>query len=296
MEMDKRMHEDCLAVENQLDRLLPAGEPLCNEVVQAMRYSLLGGGKRIRAILVLEFCRLCGGNPEWGMPFACAIEMIHAYSLIHDDLPCMDNDDMRRGKPSCHVAFGESTALLAGDALLTSAFETALSPWAQSLIGSDACCEGAHLLARCAGNQGMVGGQIIDLASEGHAVSWQVLEQNYLRKTGALLQAAAALGCIAAKGNAEQKHAALEYGKNVGLAFQIVDDILDQVGDPALLGKPVGSDVQQHKSTYVSLFGLQAAREKAAELANQAKAQLATFSGDCDFLVQLTDYLLVRQS
>ncbi len=296
MEMTRQIREDCAAVEAWLDKLLPPGEPLCQEVVQAMRYSLLGGGKRVRAILALEFCRLCGAETERAMPFACAVEMIHAYSLIHDDLPCMDDDDLRRGKPSCHIAFGEATALLAGDALLTSAFETAASPWAQSLLGNQICCRGIHLLSRCAGNQGMVGGQIIDLASEGHRVSWQVLEQNYKRKTGALLQAAAGLGCLAGGATQAQEQAAADFALNLGLAFQIVDDILDEVGDPALLGKPVGSDVQQHKSTYVTLFGLQAAREQAAQLAQRAKEQLAAFPGDRSFLEQLTDDLLVRQS
>ena len=238
-----------------------------------MAYSLLAGGKRIRPLLTLAFARLCGLEAEKAMPFACAVEMIHTYSLIHDDLPCMDDDELRRGKPTNHVVYGEATALLAGDALLTLAFS---------------CLAGADLpaarirravaeLAREAGAAGMVGGQSIDLASEGKQVDIDTLIQMDLGKTAALIKAACVLGCIAAGASEEQEEQAREFAVYVGLAFQIQDDVLDVLGDAKALGKNTGMDEKRKKSTYVSLLSLEKARQQVQELTEKAVECLAPF-------------------
>lgn len=258
-------------------------------VFQAMRYSLLDAGKRLRAALVLEFGRMSDADPEGAMSLACAVEMVHAYSLIHDDLPCMDNDDFRRGKPSCHKAFGEANALLAGDGLLTLAFETAAS----ANLPESARLEAVRILSQAAGVAGMIGGQVIDLESEGRQISTELLDTLYALKTGALLRAAAALGCIA--GNAPQAiHSAADaYATAYGLAFQITDDILDVVGDAEKLGKPVGSDGENRKTTYVTLFGIDGARQRAAEQIQRAMRSVEQLP-DNGFLLWLAELVLTR--
>ena len=258
-------------------------------VFQAMRYSLLDAGKRLRAALVLEFGRMSDADPEGAMSLACAVEMVHAYSLIHDDLPCMDNDDFRRGKPSCHKAFGEANALLAGDGLLTLAFETAAS----AKLPESARLEAVRILSQAAGVAGMIGGQVIDLESEGRQISAELLDSLYALKTGALLRAAAALGCIA--GNAPQAiHSAADaYATAYGLAFQITDDILDVVGDAEKLGKPVGSDGENRKTTYVTLFGIDGARQRAAEQIQKAMRSAEQLP-DNGFLLWLAELVLTR--
>lgn len=282
-------------IESMLDRLLPIQGELYADVIAAMRYSLLNGGKRIRPVLLLEFCRLCGGSTEAALPYACALEMIHTYSLIHDDLPCMDDDGMRRGKPSCHKAFGEATALLAGDALLTLAFETAAAPENGKLAGPERALSAAWELARAAGIHGMVGGQQIDLISEGRAVPLDTLELMDSCKTGALIRAAARVGCLLGGGSREQLLAAEQYAGALGLAFQIVDDILDVTGTEEELGKPVKSDAGRDKSTYVSLLGLAEARQEAARLTQKAVSALEPFGPEADNLRQLAEELSVRQ-
>ena len=259
------------------------------QTAEAMAYSLEAGGKRLRPMLALEFCRLAGGEPEKAMPFACAVEMIHTYSLIHDDLPCMDNDDMRRGKPSCHKAFGEATALLAGDALLTKAFEML----SKAELPPERIVKAAAILSRCAGIDGMIGGQAVDLLNEAQAPDFDTLELTCRLKTAALLQAACLLGTAAA-GNDQMADKAREYGLNLGLAFQIVDDILDVTGDSALLGKPVGSDAENGKTTFVTLCGLQKARELAEKYSRGAAEVLAQIPGSED-LSRLTEQLLLRK-
>ena len=259
------------------------------QTAEAMAYSLEAGGKRLRPMLALEFCRLAGGEPEKAMPFACAVEMIHTYSLIHDDLPCMDNDDMRRGKPSCHKAFGEATALLAGDALLTKAFEML----SKAELPPERIVKAAAILSRCAGIDGMIGGQAVDLLNEAQAPDFDTLELTCRLKTAALLQAACLLG-IAAAGNDQMADKAREYGLNLGLAFQIVDDILDVTGDSALLGKPVGSDAENGKTTFVTLCGLEKARELAEKYSRGAVEVLAQIPGSED-LSRLTEQLLLRK-
>ncbi|UOX65308.1 polyprenyl synthetase family protein [Anaerotruncus colihominis] len=272
------------------DCLRYPGVRLQAAVVDAMRYSLLDAGKRLRAALVLEFARLASAPREGATALACAIEMLHAYSLIHDDLPCMDNDDFRRGKPSCHKEFGESTALLAGDALLTLAFETAAgAPLLTDLQRVEAVCT----LSKAGGVCGMIGGQVIDLACEGNTVDEATLDTLCTLKTGALLRAAARLGCLAGKADKKMYDAADRYAAAVGLAFQITDDILDVTGDAHTLGKPVGSDAENHKTTYASLFGVAGAKARAITLIEAAKRETDAFS-DNSFLVWLADMVLNR--
>ena len=280
-------------VEGYLETSLPSADCIQHSVLDAMQYSLLAGGKRLRAILVLEFCRLCGGKPEAELPFAAALEMIHAYSLIHDDLPCMDDDDLRRGKPSCHIAYGEAIALLAGDGLLTYAFETASRPILE--LPPQRQLRAVQELSKAAGTYGMIGGQVVDIEHEDTSIDRETLALLHKMKTGALIRAAARLGCIAAGASPEQEEAADRYAQNLGLAFQITDDILDAVGDEALLGNPVGSDADNHKTTYVTLLGLEGAKQEALRITEAAKSALLGLDWDCGFLCSLADSLAVRQ-
>lgn len=258
-------------------------------VGEAMAYSLLGGGKRLRGVLVLAFCRLFGGEEQAALPFACAIEMIHAYSLIHDDLPCMDDDDLRRGKPSCHIAYGEAMALLAGDSLLTYAFETALSAPHLPMERRGAI---ALELARAAGISGMIGGQVLDI--ESHSADVEALTRLCSLKTGALIRAAAKIGALAAGAGEGELAAADRYAQKLGLSFQITDDILDTIGDEAVLGKPIGSDADNQKTTFVTLLGLQGARELSHRLLQEALEELGPYAGPGDFLPALTASLADR--
>jgi len=263
-------------------------------VVDAMRYAVENGGKRIRPVLTLEFCRVCGGEIENAINFACALEMIHTYSLIHDDLPCMDNDDYRRGKPSCHKQFGEEYALLAGDGLLTLAFETALADG--NSVSSDNKVKASRLLAKLAGVAGMVGGQVLDLQSEGTEASLEKLSGIDELKTGALIKAACLLGCYAAgKTDADTLAKAETYAECVGHAFQIVDDILDVTSDSETLGKPVGSDVKNDKITYVSLMGVENAQAEVDRLTEKAVGELVGFDENTDFLKELAYNLAHRK-
>lgn len=261
-------------------------------MLDAMAYSLSNGGKRIRPVLTLEFCRVCGGDYKAAIPFAIGLEMIHTYSLIHDDLPCMDNDDMRRGKPSSHKVYGEANALLAGDGLLTLAFETVLS----ADISADKKAKAALELAKAAGASGMIGGQVMDLANEEKTAGLDEIILTEKLKTGALIKAAAAMGCIAAGASNAQIKAAQTYCENIGLAFQIVDDILDVTSDEETLGKPIGSDSENGKSTFVSLLGLEESARYARELTAQAKASLDIFGCEGEFLSVLADRLSERKN
>lgn len=265
-----------------------AGE---TKMLEAMRYSVENGGKRIRPMLTLEFCRMCGGSVEAALPLACAIEFIHTYSLIHDDLPCMDNDDMRRGKPSSHIKFGEANALLAGDSLLTFAFQTAGEA---KDIPADAVAKAVSLLARAAGCAGMIAGQVQDLENENKTVSVDDLRSVDVLKTGELIRCACQLGCIAAGADDKKLEAARIYAENLGIAFQIVDDILDVTSDEATLGKPIGSDAENCKNTYVSLLGLEEAQRIAAELTDKAIDALKVFGDEAEFLISLSEKLLSR--
>ena len=281
-------------VNEALDAYLPKAEGPQKRLFEAMRYSALAGGKRVRPMLALEFCRLCGGTEERAMPYACAVEMIHTYSLIHDDLPCMDDDDLRRGRPSCHAKFDYATALLAGDALLSLAFETGLCNNEQSGVAPQDAVRAMGLLARASGGAGMVGGQMIDLLSENKEIPLSLLETMHRGKTGAMIRAAAAGGCIVAGAPEEKIRAADAYAEKLGLAFQIEDDILDVTGDTGTLGKPVGSDEENKKSTYVTHFGLKGARELALSLSKEAVGFLRVFGEERAFLADFTMRLLRR--
>lgn len=278
-----------------LERFLPDNG---NEdtVTSAMRYSLLGGGKRLRAALALAFCNALGGKQDNAIVFACALEMVHAYSLIHDDLPCMDDDDMRRGRPSCHIAFGEPVALLAGDGLLTKAFETL----SYSQLPPAQIVQAVGILAKAAGHLGMIGGQRLDLENETITASIERVEQTNRLKTGALISAAVALGCIAAGADAKTRGFAECYAQHIGAAFQITDDILDCTSSQEELGKPIGSDAQNHKTTYVSMYGIEEARTIAEHRIEQAKQALDAIDGcstqTTGFLYELADYILTRRS
>jgi geranylgeranyl diphosphate synthase type II len=266
--------------------------PQSDDVVsEAMKYSVRNGGKRIRPMLTLEFCALCGFDPHKALPFACAVEMIHTYSLIHDDLPCMDDDDFRRGKPSCHIAYGEANALLAGDALLTLAFETV----AKADLPAENVVRAVKELSYSAGILGMVGGQVLDLQNENKSLTLPELEQIHKLKTGELIRVACVLGCIAAGADEEKIKAAEKYSKGIGLAFQIVDDILDVTSDAETLGKPIGSDAENQKTTYVSLLGIDKSEEVAAELTQSAKEALSVFDEDYSQLENLADKLQSRK-
>ena len=269
--------------------VLPESDPM-HGYAEAARYSLLAGGKRIRAILVLEFCRLCGKDPKEALDVACAIEMLHAYSLIHDDLPCMDNDDLRRGKPTNHIVFGECVATLAGDVLQAEAFGTILR---SSL--PDACrLRCATHLANAVGFDGMCGGQYLDMIGEGKALSSEELDEINARKTGALLTAACTMGVAAAGGNSMQEEAAARFGAAVGMAFQIRDDMLDALSSEAELGKPIGSDAAEHKNTYMVRLGEEACGQLVDRLTDEACACLRGAFDDTGFLEALATKLAKR--
>jgi len=258
---------------------------------EAMRYSLLSGGKRIRPVLALEFCRMSGGEPERALPLAAAVEMIHTYSLIHDDLPAMDDDALRRGRPTCHVQFGEALAILAGDALQAAAFRAVLA----ADLPEDVRCRAGLILARHAGEDGMVAGQVLDLEGETRPLTEAELGQVHLLKTAALIQAACTIGVVAGGGTESQVAAAYRFARALGTAFQIRDDILDCIGDEASLGKPVGSDAVSGKTTFVTLYGIERAEAMLKEQTEAAKTALAGAFDDPAGLLWLSDWLLGRE-
>ena len=283
-------------VETALRGFLPDKNCRERKLLESMEYSLQAGGKRVRPLLVLEFNALCGGKVKNALPFACAVEMIHTYSLIHDDLPCMDDDDLRRGKPANHKAFGEDTALLAGDALQTLAFDILTRDETAALTSDAACRRAANTLAKYAGCTGMAGGQMIDLQSENTAVPIETVRDLVTKKTACLIQAACELGCIAAGASEEQIQAASVYGESVGLAFQIQDDILDCTSTDEELGKPVGSDEENRKSTFVSLLGVDECRRLVEQYTAQAVAALRAFRGNTSPLAIFAMNLAKRRS
>ena len=289
--IDRIFSEYQAKIDARLDILLNESDKKYNEVVKAARYSILSSGKRIRPILMLEFYKLCGGNDDCAYNFACALEMIHTYSLIHDDLPCMDNDDFRRGKPSCHKQFGETMALLAGDALLTEAFNAASRTIG---IPSERIVEAMTVLSANAGIGGMIGGQVIDLSNT-DLISADDTVEMYKLKTGALINSATVCGAILAGADNEKKAAAAEYAEKLGLAFQIIDDILDAEGDEAVLGKPVGSDSKNDKKTLVARYGVEKCRQLADDFTKEALSALDKFDGDKGNLVAITEFLLLRK-
>jgi len=260
-----------------------------HKLLDGMRYSLLAGGKRIRPVLLLEFCRVCGGNWEDALPFAAAIEMVHTYSLIHDDLPCMDNDDYRRGRLTNHKVFGEAQAVLAGDALLTAAFHAAAMADAEPGVVVNII----RILSEAAGEMGMVGGQILDIDGEKMLLSEEDVHTIHRLKTGALISAACRMGAAAAKANEEQMEAARVYAESLGLAFQIRDDMLDVLGDIEKLGKATGMD--GNKNTFVSLYGVGNCAKYIEQENKKAIEALSVFE-ECEFLIQLTNLLAFREN
>lgn len=257
-------------IEEYLSHCFLLDEPQ-KQLFEAMRYSLLSGGKRLRPVLTLSFCELCGGRAEDALPFAAAVDMIHTYSLIHDDLPCMDNDDFRRGKPSNHRVYGEAMAVLAGDALLTAAF----SQLASAQLPPERIVRATAVLSQCAGALGMVGGQALDMDAESRECTREDVLAIQSRKTGTLIRSACLLGVIAGNGTAQQEKAAGDYADALGLAFQIQDDILDVVGDAKKLGKATGAD--DKKNTFVKIYGVDACREMVRRETRQALDALSAF-------------------
>lgn len=276
-------------IESRLDILNSlSGQPY-DDVVEASRYSLLAGGKRIRPIILLEFYKLCGGNDDCAYNFACAVEMIHTYSLIHDDLPCMDDDDFRRGMPSCHKEYGECMALLAGDNLLTEAFCVC----AKTLgLPQERVLKAIAYLASAVGSSGMIGGQVIDTCAK--IDNEQTLFKMYSLKTCALIRASAVCGAILAGADDSKIALAEKYSENLGLAFQIIDDLLDKDGNAEIIGKPVGSDEKNDKNTSIKLLGEERCKALALELTKNAISALNEFEGDTSILYELTQLLLTR--
>ena len=282
-------------VEAALDRYLPAPGAYPPTLSEAMRYSVFAGGKRVRPILLLAAAGAVGGDGEAVLPAACAMEFVHTYSLIHDDLPAMDDDDYRRGQPTSHKVFGEAVAILAGDALLTYAFEVMAGPDLTNRFAPAVLLEATHCLARAAGFSGMVGGQVVDMASEGRTVPLDVLEYIHRHKTAALLGAAVTIGGLLGGGSAPQLAALKHYGRATGLAFQIADDVLDVEGDSAALGKRIGQDEKHGKATYPALLGMEASRQHAAALLNEALAALSDFDTGAERLRQMARFIVNRK-
>ena len=283
-------------VDSALDLYLPGADTLPVRLHEAMRYSVFAGGKRIRPILLLAACEAVGGEIKSVLPAACAIEMVHTYSLIHDDLPAMDDDDFRRGNPTNHKVYGESTAILAGDGLLTEAFILLSDKSIWGDIPPEKSCEVINIIAKNSGSRGMVGGQVVDMAAEKSPVDLPTLEYIHTHKTGALILAAIEIGALLGGASAQQRRALCRYGEAAGLAFQVADDILDIVADQSQLGKDVGSDQQRGKATYPALLGLTGARQHADELRKRALAALEGFDISAQPLREIATYIIDRSS
>ncbi|NMS88983.1 polyprenyl synthetase family protein [Clostridioides difficile] len=294
MEFKQCLKEKSSFIENVLKEYMPKEEGYQKTVIEAMNYSLSAGGKRLRPILTLEACKIVGGNEEEAIPFAVAIEMIHTYSLIHDDLPALDNDDLRRGRPTNHKVYGEAMGILAGDALLNYAFEVMLSG-SINKENPEKYLKAINEIAKGAGIYGMIGGQVVDVESENKQIEKEKLDYIHMNKTAAMMVGCMRAGATIGGANAEQMEEITKYAKNIGLSFQIVDDILDIVGDEAKLGKKVGSDIENHKSTYPSLLGLDKSKEIAYNLIDEANKSIEKLSDNVDFLKGLAEYIIDRE-
>ena len=293
MNFEKQLKEYIEKVDGALNDALAVPENRQKKVYEAMRYSVMAGGKRLRPVLALAACEMVGGRADDAMPFALALECIHTYSLIHDDLPCMDNDDLRRGKPTCHKVFGEANALLAGDGLLTLAFE--IMSGGISEVSAERRLKIINTVAQCAGCDGMVGGQTVDLEYEGKKTDEETLGYIHKRKTSALIRAALAAGAIAGGADDARLGKICAFADGLGLAFQIRDDILDITGDTRVLGKNVGSDAENEKTTYATLLGIDAAQDMLAKVTADAESALDIFGSDAKFLKALAEYLVNRK-
>lgn len=290
--MQSQFNEYKVMIEEYLNSCFDDKSVSHAELLDAMRYSLLAGGKRIRSIIALEFCKAVGGDPQTALPIACAVEMLHTYSLIHDDLPCMDNDDLRRGKPTNHKVYGETIAVLAGDALQAEAFKAILFCG----LSADIKAECARILADAAGENGICGGQYLDMKGERTALSGDELSDMCRRKTASLIAAACRMGAVAGGANEKQCQAAESYGYDIGLAFQIRDDILDELSTAEELGKPIGSDRREGKTTFMSLYGLDKCEEQIKLLTERAKNTIEREFRHSEFLAEFADELCVRRS
>jgi len=291
--MKDKLNKYIALVDEHLDKYLAKKDNPQSIIYEAMRYSIFAGGKRLRPVLMLAVCEMCDGDIDEVIPFACAMEMIHTYSLIHDDLPAMDNDELRRGMPTSHVKFGEATAILAGDALLNKAFETVSE---YNGANPQRAIKAMNMLATSSGTEGMIGGQIVDMESEGKDIDLDTLRYLHLNKTGAIIRSSCTIGAVMGGGSEEEINAVDEFAKNLGVAFQIQDDILDVIGNEAELGKPIGSDAEEDKNTYVKLVGLEKSKEMAQEYSEKAKNALGIFGDKAQFLLKLTDYLTDRKN
>lgn len=291
--MKEILKEHIELIDRRLDKYLECKDNPQSIIYEAMRYSVFAGGKRLRPVLMLLVCRMCGGDINEALPFACALEMIHTYSLIHDDLPAMDNDDLRRGQPTSHKKFGEAAAILAGDALLNKAFEVM-----SDYRGNDTAraLKAMSIIARSSGTEGMIGGQVVDMISEGREITLDELRYLHLNKTGAIIRSACVAGAVTAGAGDDEIRAVDKFAENLGIAFQIQDDILDVTGTEEELGKPIGSDAEEGKNTYVSLLGIERAEEMSKEYSESAKRALDIFGEKADTLKRLTDYLTNRRS
>ena len=277
-----------------LEKILHASIP-SEPIVEAMKYSLMAGGKRIRPVLCLAAAEAVGGKPQAVLPAACALEIVHTYSLIHDDLPAMDNDDLRRGKPTCHVAFDEATAILAGDALLTLAFQVLSS--VQSTTGNQASgwLKVIHIISTAAGYRGMIRGQMLDMAAEGQHLTVDELKSMHALKTGALIEASLLCGALLADAQKRQMDILKTYARSIGLAFQVTDDILNVEGNPKIMGKAVGTDELREKSTYPAILGIERSRQFAKNLVDEALQELEVFDKKADPLRALATYIIDRK-
>ncbi len=294
MDVKNYLSQRLTLIDGALERHLPPEDVLPATLHRAMRYSIFAGGKRIRPVLMMAACEAVGGEPERVLPAACAMEMIHTYSLIHDDLPAMDDDDFRRGRPTNHKVFGEASAILAGDALLTEAFVLLSGSEASREVPAAILCRVIQLISRAAGSQGMVGGQVVDMESEGKAIDFPTLEYIHTRKTGALMLASIQAGALIGGADEEAYGALTRYGEYAGLAFQVADDILDITGDQAELGKDVGSDQARGKATYPALLGLSEARARAAELKDLAVSALSPLGERAEPLREIARFIVER--
>ncbi|BCS53681.1 polyprenyl synthetase family protein [Geobacter sp. SVR] len=297
MDLKAYLKEQCVRVDAALDNYLPKESELPHSLHKSMRYSVFAGGKRVRPILMLAACQAVGGNTDLAIPAACAMEMIHTYSLIHDDLPAMDDDDFRRGNPTNHKVFGEAIAILAGDALLTEAFKLISDPRFARECEPAARLAVIHEIAVCAGSYGMVGGQVIDMESEGKAdIDLATVQYIHTHKTGALIKASVVAGALLGGADHQKLAAITRYGEAAGLAFQIADDILDIEGTTEEIGKDAGSDQARGKATYPAVMGLADAKAEAQAMMDEALGALEIFSVEADPLREIAKYIVQRKS
>ena len=293
MDFYKEFEEKIIEVNKSLEKYIEEKEAPQSTIYKAMNYSLHAGGKRIRPVMLMAAAETVGGTCENVMPFACAIEMIHTYSLIHDDLPCMDDDDLRRGKPTNHKVFGEAMAVLAGDALLNKAFEIMLK---NSQLSPNMTIAAMSEIATASGTEGMIGGQVIDIESEGKQIDAVTLMTLHLHKTAALIMTSAKVGALLGGGSRDDLLAMEEFSRYLGIAFQIKDDILDVIGNEEKLGKKTGTDEVNNKSTFVSIYGIEQSEKMLNDYTQKAIEVLSTYGEKAEFLIELSKFLLAREN